>query len=56
MANVDEHIERLISRQLDGELSADQELELNQALIGSSAARALMEEYEKNDLAARMVL
>lgn len=56
MANVDEHIERLISRQLDGELSADQELELNQALIRSSAARALMEEYEKNDLTARMVL
>jgi hypothetical protein len=56
MAHVNERIERMISRQLDGELSAEEELELNQELIHSPAARGLMEEYEKNDLMARMVL
>jgi hypothetical protein len=56
MAKIDEQFELLISRQLDGELSPEEELELNKQLIKSPAARELMEEYERNDHLAKMAL
>lgn len=44
-----ENIERLIVRKLDGELSEDEELELNRELIRDPEARRLMEEYARID-------
>jgi len=53
---VDESIERLICRRLDGEISPAQEAELERALAADSAARALLEEYRRNDLLAARAL
>jgi len=44
---IDEHVERLINRRLDGELTEDESLELDRQLIRSPEARALVEEYER---------
>jgi hypothetical protein len=41
--------ERLIVRKLDGEISEDEELQLNRELIRDPEARRLMEEYERID-------
>ena len=56
MADVNERIERLITRRLDDELSADERLELDRALLQDPEARALLEEYERVDAAASVAL
>ena len=43
MSHEDEHLERLISRSLDGALSADEQLELDRELIRNPEAHRLME-------------
>jgi len=49
MATVDKDIERLIVRHLDGELTAEEELELNRELIRDPEARRMMEDYQRID-------
>jgi anti-sigma factor RsiW len=49
MSNVDPNIERLIVRRLDGELTPDEQLELDRVLLKCPEARALLEEYERID-------
>ena len=49
---LDERTELLITRQLDGEIRDDELLELNKRLIRDPEARALLEEYERNDALA----
>lgn len=49
MRDVSEHIERLITRKLDGEITADESLELDRELIRSPRARALFDEYQRLD-------
>ncbi len=44
---IDERVEHLVSRSLDGELTEAESLELNRLLIRSPEARALMEEHER---------
>jgi anti-sigma factor RsiW len=56
MSNVDENIERLIVRRLDGELTEDERVELDRALLRSPEARALLEEYERIDASASAAL
>ncbi len=53
---VDERTERLIMRRLDGELTPDQERELNQVLLTSADARRLMIEYQQDDDLAQNVV
>ena len=53
---MDERIEKLIVRRLDGELGEEDELELNRELIRNPAARRLMEEYGKVDELAAVAL
>lgn len=48
----DERLERLISRHLDGELAPEDRIELDAALASRPEARALSDEYARNDLAA----
>jgi hypothetical protein len=49
MSNVNEHLERLIVRSLDGKLSEDDELALNRELIRNPEARRLMAAYRTVD-------
>ncbi|MFQ5490216.1 MAG: anti-sigma factor family protein [Phycisphaerae bacterium] len=49
---VDPRIERLIVRRLDGELTANEQLELDRALVRDPAARQLLEDYGRIDRAA----
>ena len=49
MSNVNEHLERLIVRSLDGALSEDDELALNRELIRNPEARRLMAAYRTVD-------
>ena len=49
MAHVDNDIERLIVRSLDGELSEDEQLQLNRELIRNPKAQRLMEQYKQID-------
>ncbi len=56
MKSLDENLERLIVRQLDGELSMEEELELNRELVRNPEARQLMEEYAGVDELASEVL
>ena len=56
MNTADDHLERLISRKLDGELSADESLELDKHLIRDPSARQLLEESERIDELARVFL
>jgi anti-sigma factor RsiW len=53
---IDERTETLITRRLDGELSAEQSLELDKLLIRSPEARALLEESERIDRLAATAL
>jgi hypothetical protein len=46
---VDERTELLISRSLDGELTAEESFELDVVLRANPAARRLLEEYERVD-------
>ncbi len=52
MSQVDERIERLIVRRLDGELTDDESLELDRELLRSPQARQLLGEYQEIDDAA----
>ncbi|HUU82151.1 MAG TPA: hypothetical protein VM243_01485 [Phycisphaerae bacterium] len=52
MSQVDDRIERLIVRRLDGELSDEEALELDRELLRSPQARQLLEEYRRIDGAA----
>ncbi|MFH0983188.1 MAG: hypothetical protein V2A79_16840 [Planctomycetota bacterium] len=52
MTELDEHLERQISRALDGELSADERAALDRELLRDSAARRLMERSEQLDALA----
>lgn len=55
-AGVDERIERLICRSLDGELTADERAELAEILRTNAAARRLLDEYTEIDrLAIRAI-
>jgi anti-sigma factor RsiW len=56
MSNVSEQLERLIVRRLDGELSPEEELELDRELIRDPAARELYERYAALDAMAARVL
>lgn len=56
MSTVSEHVESLIVRRLDGELSAEEQLELDRELIRDPAARALFERYAAIDIVAGKVL
>ena len=49
MTEFDEQIERLIVRKLDGELSLEEEHELNKVLIRSPEAHQLLDEYARQD-------
>lgn len=49
MRDVSEHIERLITRKLDGEITVDEALELDRELIRSPQARALFDECRRLD-------
>ena len=49
MTKSHDHLERLISRKLDGELTRDESLELDKCLIRDPAARKSLEESERID-------
>ncbi len=49
MTEFDEQIERLIVRKLDGELSLEEEHELNKVLIRSPEAHQLLDDYARQD-------
>ncbi len=49
MTESNDHLERLISRKLDGELTPDESLELDKCLIRDPAARQCLEESERID-------
>lgn len=53
---VHDPIERLISRHLDGEITAAQQAELDRVLADDPAARAMLDEYRQNDLFAARAL
>jgi len=56
MSDVEENIERLISRSLDGMLDDRQQLELDRELIRNPEARRMMEEYRGADALAAAAL
>jgi anti-sigma factor RsiW len=56
MNRVDEHIERLIVRHLDGELTPSEQDELNEILLRSGEARRLLSDYQENDRLASEVI
>ena len=49
MRETDKDIERLIVRQLDGELGEEEQLELNRKLVRDPQAQQLMEDYRRVD-------
>lgn len=51
-SGVHDHVERLISRHLDGEITPAQQAELDRILADDPAARAMLDEYRQNDLFA----
>lgn len=56
MSAVDKNIERRIVRYLDGELNADEELELNREILRDPEAHRLLEEYRRIDELSAAVL
>ena len=56
MNTADDHIERLISRKLDGELSTDEALELDKHLIRDPSVQQLLEECARIDELAGVFL
>jgi anti-sigma factor RsiW len=56
MKDVEKRIERLIVRQLDGELAPAERHELNQALLHSAEARRMLSDYQDNDRLASEVI
>ena len=55
-SEIDEAIERLICRSLDGEATAAEQAELECVLAENSAARSLYDEYRHNDVVASAAL
>lgn len=55
-SGVNDRVERLINRRLDGEISAADNAELNEALDSSPAARRMLADYERLDATAARVL
>ncbi len=53
---VNDHVEGLISRHLDGEITPGQQAELDRILAGDPAARAMLDDYRQNDLFAARAL
>src|SRR5262249_2632729 len=53
---IDEHVERLIVRALDGEATAAERAELDALMAQNPAVRALHDEYERLDGAAKTAL
>lgn len=49
MSHIDERVERLINRRLDGALTEEEQLELNRELIRNPEANRLLEEYQQID-------
>lgn len=56
MEHVDEHLERMIGRSLDGELPEEEQLELDRELIRDPAAHAMMRDYREIDERAGQAL
>lgn len=56
MLKIDEQLERMISMAIDGELSDDEQLQLDRELMRNPAARRLMETYQANEAAADAAL
>lgn len=56
MSQVDERIERLIVRRLDGELTEEEALELDRELLRCPEARELFDEYQRIDRVAAEAL
>ncbi len=56
MTRPDDHLERLINRKLDGELTEDDSLELDKCLIRDPAARQSLEESERIDRLSEALL
>jgi len=52
----DDRAERLICRSIDGEITAEEQIELDAILAGDADARALYDEYCGNDRAAAAAL
>ncbi len=52
MTQVSEHVERLIVRRLDGDLTAEEAHQLNCELVRNPQARRMLEAYEKVDVLA----
>jgi anti-sigma factor RsiW len=53
---IDERLELLITRKLDGELSSDESLELNRELIRNPHARAMFQDSARIDAESRTAL
>lgn len=53
---IDEQLERLIVRSIDGELSEEEQLSLDRELIRNPEARRLMDEYRSMDVACSSAL
>jgi hypothetical protein len=56
MLNANDRIELLINRKLDGELTSDERLELDRALIRSPQHREMLEQCERIDAACAEVI
>ena len=56
VSEINERVELLIGRKLDGEATPDEQLELDRELLRSPEARALLETYDRIDAEARDVL
>ena len=56
MSGVNEHLERLMTRSLDGVFTEDEELELNRELVRNPEAHRLMAEYRAVDELAAAAL
>jgi anti-sigma factor RsiW len=56
MSEYDEHLERLITRRLDGELTPEEDAELGQILRARPAARQLLAEHAACDRLAGLAL
>ena len=56
MQDVSERIERLICRHLDGEITADEQLELDKELLRNVAAQEMLQDYAAIDIVSARVL
>ena len=56
LSTLDERVERLICRSLDGEITADEQAEFDTILASDPEALALFVDYRRNDFAAAQAL